>query len=171
MNVFISYRRDDSAYITDRIYDYLAPRLGRSTVFRDINSIEPGVNFEHRIRQSIAGCDAVLAVMGRRWLSLPNGSGRPRIHCADDFVRLEIESALGMNIPLIPLLVEDCRMPPGEMLPASIRSLASLNAISIRRDPDFKTDMQRLVGCLQLSENRAENAAEPANLDFGNLGL
>ena len=43
--VFISYRRDDSAGITGRIYDRLAASLGRAKVFRDLETIAPGVLF------------------------------------------------------------------------------------------------------------------------------
>jgi hypothetical protein len=43
--ITISYRRDDSMDITGRIFDRLTSRYGRETVFRDIDSIPPGLDF------------------------------------------------------------------------------------------------------------------------------
>ena len=171
MKLFISYRRDDSGYITDRIYEYLVPRAGRSSVFRDINSIDPGVNFVSRIQQSIAECDVLLVVIGDRWLQ-PDNTGQPRLHSADDFVRLEIRSAIGIQVPVIPILVENCRMPAASDLPSEISSIAYLNAMRVRRDPDFLSDMRQLLGFLRISENRTSSTpSQAASLDFGNLGI
>ena len=48
--ITISYRRDDSMDITGRIFDRLTSRYGRETVFRDIDSVPPGLDFREHIR-------------------------------------------------------------------------------------------------------------------------
>ena len=69
LDIFISYRRDDSAFITDRIYDRLAVSFGPGHVFRDVASISLGDNFLDAITKAIVACTAFIPVIGSRWLS------------------------------------------------------------------------------------------------------
>jgi len=48
-SIFVSYRREDSAYITGRIYDTLTAQFGKSAVFKDVDSIPIGVDFREHI--------------------------------------------------------------------------------------------------------------------------
>jgi uncharacterized protein YecT (DUF1311 family) len=47
--IAISYRRSDSQDITGRIFDRLVMHYSKSTVFRDIDSIRPGIDFRTQI--------------------------------------------------------------------------------------------------------------------------
>jgi hypothetical protein len=67
--ITISYRRDDSMDITGRIFDRLASRYGRETVFRDIDNIPPGRDFREHIRASIDTSDVLMVVVGPRWMA------------------------------------------------------------------------------------------------------
>src|SRR5690606_3970980 len=62
--VFLSYRRDDAADITGRLYDRLSHDLGQSTIFKDIDSIPLGSDFRHHIDTSLRDCRVFLLVMG-----------------------------------------------------------------------------------------------------------
>src|SRR5262249_25439648 len=64
---------------------------------------------------------------------------------ANDFVRVEIEAAMQKRIPIIPLIVQDARMPSEEDLPPSIASLAFFNARQVRADPDFRHDIEGII--------------------------
>lgn len=44
-SIFISYRRSDSAAIVGHIYERLAARYKKDSVFRDINKMPLGKNF------------------------------------------------------------------------------------------------------------------------------
>jgi hypothetical protein len=46
---FISYRRDETAGYAGRIADSLEEHFGEYRVFRDIDSIEPGLDFDQAI--------------------------------------------------------------------------------------------------------------------------
>ena len=59
-NVFICYRREDSADIAGRIYDRLAARFGREHVFKDVDSVPLGVDFRTHIEQMVGRCDALV---------------------------------------------------------------------------------------------------------------
>ena len=50
--MFISYRRDESAGYTGRIADRFTEHFGKDRVFRDIDSIEPGLDFAEAIESA-----------------------------------------------------------------------------------------------------------------------
>jgi hypothetical protein len=143
--VFISYRRDDSHEAVGRISDNLVSHLGKHRVFMDVDTIPAGVDFRQEIRRFISGSDVVLVVIGPRWTTLVDDAGTPRIADPDDFVRLEVEQALVCGAKVIPILVNGATVPEPSGLPESVRPLCYLNAIHVRRDPDFSGDMRKLT--------------------------
>lgn len=148
-NIFISYRRSDSADIVGRIYDRLVAEFGRKSIFKDVDSIPLGVDFKGYLDQKVSECDVLLAIIGDRWLDATDASGKSRLEDPNDFVRIEIESALEQGIPVIPLLVRGAQMPGEEDLPVSLKQLVYQNGIPIRPDPDFHRDMDRLIAALE----------------------
>jgi len=137
--IFISYRRDDSASDTGRIYDRLVQEFGRDNIFKDVDSIPFGVDFAQYIDQEVGRCQVLLVVMGKNWIT-------PRLQNPDDFVRLEIESALGRNIPVVPVFLEGVTAPPPrDQLPESLHPLIRRNGTQVGHDPRFHADMDRLV--------------------------
>lgn len=57
MKVFVSYRREDSRHIVDRISDRLKSTLGPDSVFKDVDSIPLGVDFRQSIELSVGHGD------------------------------------------------------------------------------------------------------------------
>ena len=143
--IFISYRRDDAAYVTGHINDLLRKEFGDDAVFTDVDNIALGVDFRAVLDEIISQCQVLLAVIGSEWLTIRNQEGELRLQDPGDFVRIEIESALQRNIPVIPLLVAGAKMPAPEELPESLQALAFRNGIPIRPAPDFSVDMARLI--------------------------
>jgi hypothetical protein len=148
-HIFISYRRDDSADVTGRVYDRLREHFGEDTVFIDVDSIPYGVDFRTHIERKVAQCQVLLAVIGRDWLTIQDAGGRRRLLSPTDFVRVEIESALRRNVPVIPLLVHGVGMPAEKSLPTSLQLLRFRNGTPIRPDPDFHRDMDRLIRAIE----------------------
>lgn len=143
--MFISYRRRDSAGITGRIYDRLTQKFGKEAIFKDVDSVPLGVDFRNHIDAEVKRCDVVLAVIGEKWLGETTEGANFSINDPKDFVRIEIESALQRNIPVIPLLVQGAIMPPEKDLPPSIQALAYRNGLVIGDDPRFHSDVDRLI--------------------------
>lgn len=142
-NVFINYRREDSAGHAGRLYDALSRHFpGR--LFMDIDTLAPGVDFVDAIEQAVDSCEVLIVIIGREWLSVKNKAGRRRLDDPGDFVRLEVESALARKIRVIPVLVQDTPMPGVEDLPPSLGSLARRNAIELS-DARWAYDVDRLV--------------------------
>ena len=70
--IFMTYRREDTAYPAAWLFDRLASHFGRDQVFKDIDSIELGDDFVEVITAAVGSCDALLALIGDRWLSSPS---------------------------------------------------------------------------------------------------
>ena len=157
--IFLSYRRSDSADVTGRIYDRLAAHFGEAAVFKDVDSIPPGIDFKEHLQKAVGRCRIFLAVIGDRWLEPSGSSQENRLQDPRDFVRIELEAALDRNILFIPLLVRGAAMPTEEQLPPSLGRLVYRNAMSIRPDPDFHRDMDRLIEAISkfLNKNRSSN--------------
>ncbi len=147
--IFISYRRSDSADVTGRIYDRLVAKFGREFIFKDVDSIPLGSDFKEHLARKVSECDVLLAVIGDSWLSALEEKGNNPSLSTRDFVRIEIQSALERNIPVIPLLVRGAKMPNEDDLPADLQKLVYRNGIPIRSDPDFHRDMDRLISGLE----------------------
>jgi len=146
--IFISYRRSDSKEITGFIADRLQERFGEKTVFWDIDSIPPGVDFRAYIVSRVSKCKACLVVIGPDWLNAAFDNGRRRIDDDDDLVRVEVETALRLGIPVAPILVREAPMPTPKQLPSSLAPLLARHGMNIRPPPDFDIDIDRLMGRL-----------------------
>lgn len=144
-NIFISYRREDSADVTGRIRDRLVKHFGKEAVFIDVDNIPLGVNFADHLDSRVGQCEVLLAIIGRDWLTVTNRKGERRLDVPEDFVRIELKSALNREIPVVPLLVRGASMPAKSDLPESIRELALRNGMPVRSDPDFHNDCDRLI--------------------------
>ena len=148
-HIFISYRRSDSADIAGRIYDRLVEEFGRAPIFKDVDSIPLGTDFKQQLDQKVNETRVLLAIIGDRWLEAADAAGRRRLDDPADYVRMEIELALERGIQVIPLLVRGAQMPDEDQLPAGLKALVYRNGISIRPDPDFHNDMDRLITAIK----------------------
>jgi hypothetical protein len=145
--IFISYRRDESAGYAGRIADSFTEQFGEDRVFRDIDSIEPGLDFAEAIETAVGSCEVLIAVIGNNWLTATDAAGRKRLEDANDFVRTEIVAALKRNIRVIPLLVQGASMPSADELPDDLAPLARRNAFELH-DTSWRDDVRRLTGVL-----------------------
>jgi hypothetical protein len=142
--IAISYRRDDSAGITGRIFDRLVAHYGGDSVFRDIDNIPVGVDFREHINSILAQTDITLVVVGKRW-SGPLPRRRRRIDDPADPVRVEVETALRNGMPVVPVLVEGGAMPNVEQLPDSLREFVYRNGLEVDSGRDFDQHIERLI--------------------------
>ena len=73
----------------------------------DVDTIKPGQNFMEMVREAVGACDALIAVIGREWLTAadPAGVGGRRLDDPADLVRLEIAAAPERRIQIIPVLI------------------------------------------------------------------
>jgi hypothetical protein len=156
--IFISYRREETAYPAGWLYDRLADRFGSDQVFKDVDSIQLGDDFVEVITRAVGACDVLLAVIGREWLTITDARGRRRLDNPNDFVRLEIEAALTRNVRVIPILVDEASMPDAAELPESLARLVRRQALELSPSR-FASDTGRLLKVLErtLAQVRTEH--------------
>jgi hypothetical protein len=153
---FLSYRREDSAGFAGRLADDLEARFGAGSVFRDVDDIAPGEDFVQTLDRQLQVVDAVLVMIGPRWLDPGDAA---RLHQAGDFVRREVETGLHSGKPVLPLLVGGARMPEQAALPPSLQALARRQALTLS-DADWKQDVEALAQALsKLSPGAADEGA------------
>jgi hypothetical protein len=154
--IFISYRREDSSDVAGRIYDRLVAAFGKAAVFKDVDTLPLGDDFRVHLEEAVARATVVLAIIGPRWYGTQEqSSGAKRLDSARDFVRIELSAALERRIPVVPVLVSGASMPDESELPDKLANLAYRNAIQVRPDPDFHSDVDRLVRGVQRLFERA----------------
>jgi hypothetical protein len=146
VKIVISYRRADSAAIAGRILDRLVARYGAASVFIDIDGIPVGVDFRDHVRRTLEHADAVVAIVGPRWVGPRDGGAR--IRDDDDPVRVEIEATLSLGVPLCPVLVDGAAMPAEAELPATLARFPYLNATVVDAGRDFDHHAGRLIAAL-----------------------
>ena len=141
--IFISYRRDDAASDAGRLADHLNRRFGANRVFLDVDAIEPGTDFVEVLQASLRQTAAMLVVIGPRWTSQRAPDGTRRLDDPNDFVRLEVETALGSGIRVVPVLVQGATLPRKEDLPASLAPLVTRQT-AVLDYAEFHDDVERL---------------------------
>ena len=146
--IFISYRRDDSEGETGRLYDDLVRVFGAAAVFMDVSDIHPGKDFRKAIDENVSKSAVLLAIIGPAWATITDPSGARRIDQPNDFVRLEIASALARNIDVVPVLVHGARIPNPADLPADLQNLAYRNAVELTH-ARWNSDVEVLTRALR----------------------
>jgi Sel1 repeat/TIR domain len=142
--IVISYRRDDSEAVTGRNFDRLTQTFGKEAIFRDIDSIPAGTDFREYIGSVLRQSELLVVIVGPRWLGRTR-SNRTRIDDPTDLVRVEVETALETNLPVIPVLIGNARMPDAARLPESLQPFAFRNALKVDPGQDFENHINRLT--------------------------
>lgn len=142
--IFLSYRRSDVEPVAARIHDHLALSFGFDEVFRDVHGISVGDDAGGRISDELNNCSIFLILIGDRWLNATSAIGT-NIFDMHDYINVEVSEALKRQIPIIPILVGPAVMPTSAQLPASLQKLSGIQAIKIRTDAGFHSDMSDLI--------------------------
>ncbi|WP_165486212.1 toll/interleukin-1 receptor domain-containing protein [Frankia sp. Cppng1_Ct_nod] len=169
--VFISYRRTDTAGWAGRLVADLRHRLGAGArIFMDVDAIPAGENFASYIDRSVAGSDALIALIGPSWLDARDENGRRRIDAPADFVRLEIEAALRRGIRVIPALVDGAHISTAAELPHSLGHLVDLQAVRFDNE-NWEIGIGRIVAPFVREAPAPEPRLEvtTGRIDFGYL--
>src|SRR5579862_9032491 len=159
--VFISYRRSDttSGYAS-WIYERLAARFGGDHVFMDVDSLPLGVDFVEHLNRALANTDVALVLIGPGWLDAADEDGNRRLDDPDDFVRIEVATALRTSGRVIPVLVDGAQMPKAELMPEDLRPLARRQALIAQRQR--AAAIQDLTSAIEGIEPHATAQSEAA---------
>lgn len=150
--IFISYRRDDTSWVTTSIYQSLLKHFSKEQIFRDIDSIPYGVDFLELIEKEVSKCEVFIAVIGKDWMRLTDVTNT--LENSTDFVRIEIATAFKNQVRVIPVLIDGAKMPKPNELPEEMKPLARINAVPIS-NARFNADIDKLIEVLHQKVNIA----------------
>jgi len=160
--VFVNYRvREQSGYAA-LLYRELAEQLGADRVFFASRSIRLGEDFVDRLFGTLSRCEVLLAVIGPRWLDLV---GDPDV----DWVHREIHAAFSGGLRVVPVLVDDAKLPDPARLHPDIAALGRCQSLRLRHYA-FESDLARLVAELRRIAPSL-HAFEPAAFRLGDVRI
>ena len=145
--IFISYRRSDSEGQSGRLFKDLCDRFGKDAVFIDVARMKKGLDFRRVLDEQLASCGVLLAIIGDGWLNAVDVEGKRRLDDPHDFTRTEIAAALKRNIPVIPVLVQNARMPREDQLPDDLKELIYRDGVELRHI-HWDSDVNDLMNAL-----------------------
>jgi hypothetical protein len=170
--IFISYRRHDSDIAAGRLADDLSEIFGPDSVFRDVDSLEPGANYESALDHALNSCAVLLALIGPRWSLRTDNASVRRLDDPQDWVRAEISRALARRIRVVPVLFSGTSMPQDADLPDEMKPLLKRQAFEIS-DRHWKRDLEDLAESLSKIPGIAKKgpASASRSVESGKLRL
>lgn len=144
--VYFSYRLRGSSEHARR----LAERLRQQNlveVFADVD-IPPGSHWPSVLQDGLERASAVIVLIDPEWLHYQDEWGRRRIDNSEDWVHREILHALNKIGKVLPVLVEDARMPPKQAMPQPLASLSEVQAARLRLET-FERDSQVILDWIE----------------------
>jgi hypothetical protein len=146
--IYLSYRRMETAAYAGRLFDHLSRHFGPGSVFMDIGGISRGQEFARAIESALNECKVVLVLVGSSWVTCTDGNGQRRLDDPNDWVRVETVAALRRNVLVVPVLVGGARLPDPASLPEDLRPLCQRHACELT-DMRWLFDVGELIKDLQ----------------------
>jgi hypothetical protein len=160
--IFLNYRREDDPGFALALFGRLEQSFPSDQLFMDVEGgIKAGEDFVRVLEERVNACDVMLVLIGPKWLTVTDETGRRRLDNPEDFVRIEVESALRLGKRVIPVLVPKTEMPRADALPEPLKPLARRNAVGLSQER-FKADVQGLTKALEGALAEAEAARQEA---------
>jgi TIR domain len=158
-SIFISYRREDTQGEAGHLLADLRRHFGDERVFFDVATIRPGEDFRKAVEKAVGSCAVLLVVIGKKWLTAADASGRRRLDDPRDFVRFETAVALRRDVRVIPVLVQGAAMPNEEELPDDLKDMVWRNAQELSHGR-WEYDASRLVKAIELAMRTPEESED-----------
>jgi hypothetical protein len=167
--IFINYRRKDTQGFAHAIFTLLELHFGREELCMDIELMRPGWNFTEVLDDILTSCDVMLTLIGPQWLKIKGDEGGRRLDDPEDWVRMEIVSAMERNIPIIPVLLSGAAMPKPKSLPDAVKRLSNFQAYTI--GDRFKSDVEGLIEEIErilvdAAVERSREEGNPAGIEW-----
>jgi hypothetical protein len=157
--VFINYRTGDGEWPAAFLDDKFKRRFGVDRVFRDATSLEAGHDFRSELRRRLERCTVLVVIIGPSWLTARDESGRRRLDKPSDYVRMEIEESLKRNIRVVPITLNDVRLPLADELPVEIADLAHRQS-RVFRSRYYEADFEQILAIIDEEIPRATESRD-----------
>jgi hypothetical protein len=119
--IFISYRRKDTLHVAGRLAGDLVEYFGEEAVFRDVDSIDAGLDFTTQLEKALSNCNIMLVLIGPEWVA----EMKKHFDNPQDWVRQEIATAMKRGVRVVPVLVEHATLPEEKDLPPDLKPLVN----------------------------------------------
>jgi hypothetical protein len=103
-----------------------------------------GSKFPVVLEERLAQSKVLLALIGPHWFEARDKDGQRRLDNPEDWVRLEISRALARQITVIPVCINQAKLPEKASLPEEIRGLVDHQAAFVNTS-SFRNDMAGLA--------------------------
>jgi TIR domain-containing protein len=147
--IFLSYRSEDDGYAAALLDEKLSGVIGQQNIFRASRSVEAGENYSEAIMAALRDCHTVIVIIGPTWQEHIQKSGDNEPSTQDDWVRIEIATALRNKKRVIPLLLSRTPRLTARDLPQDISGLAYNQYLKFELR-NLEMDLARLVAKLKL---------------------
>lgn len=138
----------------------MVAQFSRSSIFKDIDSLEPGEDFIEVVERTIRSCEFLLVLIGKNWLNAKDDKGELRLGAPDDPVTSEICAALDAKVRVIPLLLGGARMPSRDSLPERLKPIHRITAMEIP-DALFHQRVDILIRIIAEAEDARPSSTSP----------
>ncbi|MBN9517311.1 TIR domain-containing protein [bacterium] len=163
--IFINYRKNDTQTTVDHLADRLKGAFGPENVFKDDSNLQGGDRWLARLRAELSRARVLVAVIGPSWLKAADDHGRRRLDDPNDWVRVEICTALRDGKPVVVVLADGAAVPPAAGLPTGceLEQLSDIQKVELRKGADRTRDLKDLIQLLaRLTELPVRPTADPA---------
>lgn len=158
--IVLSYRTNDSPSPVERLVAQLAGHFGLD----DILTIHEESMLDEGLKSQIAGAQVFLPVFGPNWIDAHSPPGQYAVASPGDPVRQQLETAMALKKPIVPVVVGGGELPLLDDLPDSLHPLMLHREIHIRMHPyevlDIRRLLQRLEGLLVTTMQSADSGKE-----------
>jgi len=144
-DIFISYRRDDTGWVSGRLHHDLSEYFGKKRVFMDLEDIVAGDKWKGVIESALETSRVGVVIIGDRWLSTDPGTGQPRLYNETDIVGMEIRRLLAK--PVVVLLAGTAPLKP-EDFPEDLRQLSNIQAVAVT-NATWETILQQIIDTIR----------------------
>lgn len=155
--IFISYRREDEADFVKLLRKYFSDYFGANNVFMDSYNIENGAQWKEVIPQKIRWCDAMVVIIGPKWVDLIQKKAIEEF----DPVRMEVAMALAEKKVIIPVCIKGVPKPPEEkQIHYEVRGMLNHHGAVLPNNADNDEDIERMIDSIGRNLVKQENLAK-----------
>lgn len=136
--IFICQRPRYSSFVLSEIHHKLELKYGSEAILSSIEDTPLGLDIRIHVGHHIMPSDVILLIIDGDWTKEPLFEHK-------NIIRLVIEVAIKMNIPIIPVYLNEAKLPQDIELPSSISSIQYIQSHRIKEGNGLKRDINRLI--------------------------
>ncbi|GAA3391247.1 SCO2521 family protein [Cryptosporangium minutisporangium] len=144
--IFISYHSADAGYLARLLAVRLRETMPGRTIFLDVNEIPHGADVEQAIDTALARTSTMVVLVGQAWSAGPLGEGLGWL--TTSLVRDEIAGAFARGIKVVPVTLDEAKLPRPHELPEELAAFGRINPIPVHYR-SLDSDLSTIVAAME----------------------